>query len=1660
MSDLISAPKLTTSIIDSIKDLCKVGLYHDALAKAESEWGPIETWDKRESKLIAIRLYMNLGGDRKSDALLLRLWREEKNCPDLLTRMLFYKLNKLGPILANEFVKEAESIILSVDKHKSDLLGFKSIIQRIFNNYSKAESLIDEAIVIEPSDSWLTSLKIQLLNEQNELVEAKEQAEKHFDAYPSPYNLRCLSNILTKVDGVSASIALYELHINKYQSANVWLEYAQLLAGNHDWPKCKHAIEQFEKTRIIKDKRDEQFLLAWKGQIAINEQEIDKAIEILSAHKSTYWKIVTENLKNSKGVLNRKVLDVPFLKQEHMTCAPTTLAALCSYWGQKFDSKDIADAICFDGTPATKERQWLRDNNFSFLEFELESELAYELIENDIPFALVTTNGFSAHIQAVIGFNKQVGTLYVMDPSQPIMQEMLTKETIASEGYSGARCIVFVPSEKLNLLSKFSFPASELYPLWDSYSVAEEKNDYLAAKAALAKLKAIAPEHRITLRVDRSFAAWNNDTTNILELNNKLLSKYKSETLLLNSKYFCLRDLGKRDEGLTMLSDYLEKNVDLDLLGTLFDQVYDTNEQSKLTTQSLHQLKELGSYSAYSHWSIANYYWSQQSFELATEHYLYAYCLDETNSNYIESYFKASRYLKREQASIDFLKERFNKYKVRSAAPAISLFKAYELLEQEHVGIDYLFEALALHPDDNNLINYLSNKLIDRGLIERFESIENQIKPHIAIKDFNEIVARKDERLGNIGAALDFFQACFNENPFIYKYANSYFRLLFKRGDTAQIDSILEELYGRNSQNTQILDYIADWHSDPVFQEKVLTTFVELRPDYGVIRRQLIDVRLKLGLFEQALSQAKDTCKHIVGEHINQSYLAKCYLKLGNFEEARELTKQVLSRAVDNDLAFFTLMKASISKEEKEASLAYVFSQMQVQVIFGDSAWNYWFEAKSILSQAKLKEFIDYLLNQHGHLWYTYSLAASYFKQYGDLVKAKELLLEGQSKFPLTPRIYSDLGQLHELEGNIEQSIEANSQALIMNPAWADVTKRQCELLEKHEDVQAAIEVLNNGIKHDPNDGVLYGFLADLLIKLGKKAEAIEPLKNAVRNNTDYRWAWEHLISISDEQGISELPFELAKELSQQSPYLPHVWRDLAYITKDYEEKFALYEKSLNCDLYFIPSYQDKVQFYVDKGEYKKALGILESTPWKDELPIELTMQKVDLLIDIGQKKLAIESLKKILFSVHGYAYLWKKLFDLLEQVKSKQDYIDCCHKSVEQNRHDPDVLCYAGENLLKHGSNNEKEIAQKYLRKAFELSPNEQYIVMTYVDCLIENEKYEEALAAINVFEEQRTVSYATTRKIGVLCKLDRANEAFESFKQSIVAKESDYWCLNQSFISLNEKFSFEKLTSLFREKINDLTREQSYFYADKCLNREDNNKYKHVLKDIQSYANGEHWIGAFLALLEFWNDKGITPPDEVIDMFFERIIEAPTLVAQLGNGYVNAGHYHSLIKLFERTKEKSELPAFVFYHYRLALQMLGRWDDATAAIHQGIQQQPDNTVHNMRLWYAYELIRTGQELTYEDIEVIDYEELIENEKYVYSTLLVVLELGSNALENKLEELTPLLRNCQQDYQQAAGQELAIHARKTLKNRLKKAIVTEKFFKKIKLAWWISNRF
>lgn len=1645
--------KSIEEIVVSIRALNKKGRYLDAFVLAEENWGPIDSWQGLEKQILAIRLYSNLGGERKSDALLLRLWRQNRLHPELNYRMLFYKINRLGPILAKEFLETNENAIAKDKSLIPEILAFKSIIQRSFKNYSDTERLLDEAENLSDQDNWIASLKIQLLVELNDLKLAEKQAISLLKKNVGAYNLKVLSNIIIKDRGSKFAIEQYHHYINQIQTVDCWLDLARLYANLHDWENCETAVSQFLSKRIFEDKLDNRIVRTLQGQIAAYKGDTDTAIAMLSTLNVNYWNIVCENLKTNGSKVDKKILEVPFLRQEHMTCAPTTLAALSKFWGVDVTSKEIADEICFDGTPDTKERQWLKDNGFYFKEFELDSQLAYQLIDNNIPFALVTTAGLSSHLQAVIGHNRQHGTLYLMDPSEPVMQEILCAEMIESEAFNGARCIAFVPTDKKDLLEQFHFPYSNLFEIYNQFSLAKEQNDFQSAQKASNQLEALEPSHRLTLLLQRSLAIWNNDNDRLLKINGELLKRYENETILLSSKFYCLRDLGKREKGLNEARDYLSEHADLDLLCSLFFEVYDLQEYNELTVSWLKKLKVQGCYSAYAHWSIANYYWSKQKHDEANEYYRYAYCLNQTDSQYIESYFKASRHLNKQQQTIDFLIERYNKYQQSSAIPAISVFRAYELLDQEHIGFDYLFSALKQHSSDIELLLFLANKLTSYGLFEKLEEIRPLLQNRLDPVDYLEIVAIRDEKLGDVHDALDFYKRMFDKSPFVSKYAQGYFRILLKIGDTNTLNSVLETLYKENQNNSVIHEYVSDWHQDPKFQHTVLTHFVKIRPDYGVARRQLIDLKLQLGLLDESVQLAQNTCSKINGEMINHSYLAKCFLKVGKFKEARKEARYVLSVAIDNDLAFSILLQASRTNKEKVESLRFVLQEIEQQVVFGDAIWNFWFDAKAILETHELEKFVDHCLTVHGDLWFSYCVSSLFYKQTGDIEKAKKLLLEGSVKFPLLARIYFDLGKLYEVQGDFENTIINYQKALRINPGWSEVAKELSTVYEKQNDVTSASEVICKTLKHNSHDGILYGYLADLLIKNEDDAAALNALEKAVQLETDYRWAWNSLVNVCNRLNKQEHPLEFANTLARNAPFKASVWRDLAYLTNNHESKLALFDRSISCDKYFVPTYKDKVQYYNGLGDYQAAFEVLSSTPWNDELPIELGVVKAELYTDVGQIKNAKETLKSILFNVHGYSYIWKSLFNLFDKEMDVDDFVHCCHKSVEQNRHDPEILCYAGE-MLERVESQIDETAN-YLLRAYQLAPNDQYIVLTYVDNLMKCSKFEEALSVLTEFEQFNQDSYSNTRKIKVMCRLNNSKEAFQIFQQMLLNNEENYWCLNESFTHLSNDYTFEQLELLFDKP--KLSKKQAFFIASKRIEK-DQSSYAKFLKYIKTIDNEAVWSGSCLALFEYWNEQNIAPRKDVINANYSRILTDKDLVAQLGVGYLNNSDFSNMLNLFRNIQCEEELPAFSLYHFSLALQYSNCWDEATRIIQLGLSKEPDFTIHNIKLWYAYDQVRNGISIDDLDLELIDYHELIESERYVYCTLKVIQELGDEHLDGNQQKLMPYLRKCQQDYQLVSDNYLSQSAKFTLKQYLKSRISCQDFFSKMKMRFWLFN--
>jgi hypothetical protein len=451
-----------------------------------------------------------------------------------------------------------EQTMLADTEIRPQFYAFKSIVCREQKDFETAEQLLDDAqedsqknANMTPSDRrFFDILTVRLLLEQDRDEEALVFAKQLFNAEPTVGTLRAYIQVVQKTEDLKAGIMLLKEHIERFQSCLLWMQLASMSATELDWDTCQVALERHSALKAFDDKFDKQRVIAYEGQIKLHKGEYKAAREILSKHKGKYWQIVCENLakhqeldaeKEATGV---KILDVPFYRQEHLTCAPTTMAAIATYFGKQHSSKSIADDICYNGTPDTNERRWLRENGFYFVEFDLQEEYLVQLIDKGVPFGLVTTSAFSAHLQAVIGYNSHTGSMFTMDPGYSGMQEMLVKETLESEAFSGARCIAFVPVEKQALLSDFMPQEHAFYELWDKYMLAKELNDVAVAKTFIDALHSKDAQHRLSIKARRDYAIWSGQLDVLQELNELLLQQHPKQTILLSSQYYCLRDWG------------------------------------------------------------------------------------------------------------------------------------------------------------------------------------------------------------------------------------------------------------------------------------------------------------------------------------------------------------------------------------------------------------------------------------------------------------------------------------------------------------------------------------------------------------------------------------------------------------------------------------------------------------------------------------------------------------------------------------------------------------------------------------------------------------------------------------------------------------------------------------------------------------------------------------------------------------------------------------------------------------------------------------------------------------------------------------------------------------------------------------------------------------
>ena len=147
-------------------------------------------------------------------------------------------------------------------------------------------------------------------------------------------------------------------------TAPVVMQLAALETELQLYDEAAKSWERSLELSPLLEKEMAKWLAGRRSDVAYYSGDFDRAAALAKEAGNPFHDKIAAKLLETKGHGKRVVLPVGFVRQHHMTCAPATLSALSRFWSVEADHLALAEAICYDGTPAHSERNWAEMNGF------------------------------------------------------------------------------------------------------------------------------------------------------------------------------------------------------------------------------------------------------------------------------------------------------------------------------------------------------------------------------------------------------------------------------------------------------------------------------------------------------------------------------------------------------------------------------------------------------------------------------------------------------------------------------------------------------------------------------------------------------------------------------------------------------------------------------------------------------------------------------------------------------------------------------------------------------------------------------------------------------------------------------------------------------------------------------------------------------------------------------------------------------------------------------------------------------------------------------------------------------------------------------------------------------------------------------------------------
>lgn len=1471
-------------------------------------------------------------------------------------------LYRQGPYRAWRFVQENHLPENADPAYAAEWLSAQAYIHGLLRDFETAQQHFMKAFRLAPDDLWIRIEWTYVCEAQDKYSNAIDITREVLKQCPN-YRpaVQALGHYLTLVGKDDEALDVLTRGVRNAESANLAWDLLNLQFEQGMYEEARATLELANRYAPLADKQVKAWAAARGADIALRLGDIEHARNEAKTASGPFYEQIAERLASPGAETRRILLPVGFVRQNYMTCAPATLTALSKYWSRPVDHLEVAEKICYDGTPYHSERKWAEDQNYLVREFTVNWDVARALIDAGVPFTLVTVQTGSGHLQAVIGYDELRGTLLIRDPFERTYGEFDAARFFESHRSSGPRGMLLLPRAEAHRIDGITLPDASL---WDGYyavMTALQQHDRNAAVNIAGELATRMPDHQLSLNAKRALAMYDGDEPALLAATEALLAQYPQDVNLQLSKAASLSLLGTRKQRLAWLQQIAAGPVpDVHALIRYASLLQDDERESAAAAKLLHRAMSIMPTNAAGWYELANQYWNNGKRETGLACYRFASCLQEANEDYASTYFRAGVLLKRTESVLAFLHNRYARLGTRSSQPLITLLLQMESVERTEQAFALLERALEGNPADAALVLFAADTYLRFNKVSKAQALlDNTVVP---AKQASWLRAQSNlaRETGDPVRALRLAQEAVELEPLNLGLHRLIASIMTQLHGHASAISYLRQVCTRFDHHCGLHELLIGYmQNEPLSDiDKVLRHLIGINPGNLWAQRELATNLARQHQFDEAHKVMALACEMAPAQSFNHSTLAFIYIKQGDFQQARQHLREALNLSIDNDYALSSLIDLGQTLEERKEALDFIRAELVRQVTLGDALLSFQSAAQTTLAPDELTEVLRDALRQRPDLWQAWLALGAQLRDAGKLQQAREHLEKTVQKFPLLPRSYLELARVHLLEGDRDLARETIKTALQLSPHWAAAVRAFVNvIMDEGRDHEQALKALDVALGRNPDNSDLRALRSQVLLRMNRRDEALVEIQRAIKADPSLAWPWDVLRRLANEQEDYGLVERTARDLTITLPGNHWCWIRLATCCANPVEGLSACDKALALEPRSQTAYETRLDILLRTGRYQELKAALEHIPWTDYVPIGVRAYEARLARAQGWNSAASKKMRSLLEEDRNNYGLWSEYADWCDQADEAKEYLEAAENMLRLAPNHYAAHGYYADALRKNG---QEKLAMSHFERAFALDPSYAFAGLCLADSALDGKDVEHASTVLATMTLHSDSSILHARKVR-LAVLKRDRDAALASAHLIFSKkgEDTSWASKSAIEHITKAGWDEPLQKQIaatagqghcsNEAVRYLINEQGKGILP--------SRYRDMKKLFKSDPHHTLKRGYLTWLADSRDSKQL---DRFVKDYRQALKSDLLCWSETGYAYLMQNRFADVARWMEDWESRKDAPAWTLDNLAVALRCLAMHRSARAVTLRSLELEPFN--NDARVWLALDAARQAQ--------------------------------------------------------------------------------------------------